>query len=452
MHPLSSGSSGLARPPERPDSYCAPMRNHDAVSRLLERLDASLRDGTFVRLVLSGAKPVGDGPEKILIRRVDLKGEPHLSLTFRHATRDVTKNLALAAGIQWIGERLGSEWPAALLGTTARDWQLVRSEKTGARLISHKPAATEAPSRVHDISRRGMLDDSANDWLHGLGVTDAAGKVRVGMADKHRQIDRYLEILSHLAKDCGWAASPESGRDGSGRESPRREGVASGPGGLVFADMGCGKGYLTFGAWHLFCRTWRQTVRVIGVEARAELVATTRQVAERIGAAGLDFVCGTIDSARLPRLDALVALHACDTATDDALRRGIELGARLIVVAPCCHKELRPGMGKPEPFASVLRHGLMEERLAEWLTDGLRALFLEWAGYRTKLFEFVASEHTPKNLMIAAVRERAPFSDAAAKQRIEDLKRFFDVRHHALDELLARNGEPQSAGGAESHK
>ena len=103
-------------------------------------------------------------------------------------------------------------------------------------------------------------------------------------------------------------------------------------------------------------------------------------------------------------MDALIALHACDTATDDAIRRGIELGAKPIVVAPCCHKELRPQFGKPEPLAPVLRHGVMEERMAEWLTDGLRALFLEWAGYRTKVVEFISSEHTPKNLMIAAVR------------------------------------------------
>ncbi len=203
--------------------------------------------------------------------------------------------------------------------------------------------------------------------------------------------------------------------------------------------MGCGKGYLTFGAWHLFQRIWKQSVRVIGVEARDDLVKATNQLAQQIRADGLEFISGTIQSARLPPVDALIALHACNTATDDAIRRGIELGAKLIVVAPCCHKELRSQLGKPEPLAPVLRHGLMEERMAGWLTDGLRALFLEWAGYRTKVFEFVASEHTPKNLMIAAVREREPFSDEAAKKRIEELKRFFGIEHHALDPF-AGNG------------
>jgi SAM-dependent methyltransferase len=252
------------------------------------------------------------------------------------------------------------------------------------------------------------------------------------MTDKHRQINRYLEIFSHLAKDCGWAGAPNSNlaRAGDSNEPRRRPA-------LQIADMGCGKGYLTFGLWHLVHRVWKQPVRVSGVESRADLVATTNKLAKQIRAEGLEFVSGTIESAKLPQVDALIALHACNTATDDAIKRGIELGAKLIVVAPCCHKEVRPQLGKPEPFAAVLRHGLMGERMAEWVTDGLRSLFLEWAGYRTKVMEFVASEHTPKNLMIAAVREDDPFTDVEARRRIEDLKTFFSIEHHALDPLLA---------------
>jgi SAM-dependent methyltransferase len=202
--------------------------------------------------------------------------------------------------------------------------------------------------------------------------------------------------------------------------------------------MGCGKGYLTFGLWHLVQRVWKQPVRVTGVESRADLVATTNKLAKQIKAEGLEFVSGTIESAKLPHVDALIALHACNTATDDAIRRGIELGAKLIVVAPCCHKEVRPQLGRPEPLAAVLSHGLMEERMAEWVTDGLRALFLEWAGYRTKVMEFVGSEHTPKNLMIAAVREGDPFTDEAARKRIIELKAYFGIGGYALDSLLQK--------------
>ena len=180
-------------------------------------------------------------------------------------------------------------------------------------------------------------------------------------------------------------------------------------------------------------------MRVIGVETRADLVAATNKLARQIKADGLEFIRGEIADAKLPSVDGLIALHACNTATDDAIRRGIELGAKLIVVAPCCHKEVRPQMGKPEPLAAILRHGVMEERMAEWTTDGLRALFLEWAGYRTKLMEFVGSEHTPKNLMIAAVREREPFTDLAARDRVVDVKKFFGIQRHSLDALLAKS-------------
>jgi hypothetical protein len=200
--------------------------------------------------------------------------------------------------------------------------------------------------------------------------------------------------------------------------------------------MGCGKGYLTFGLWHLFARFWKLPVRVLGVEVRPELVNSTNGLARRIRAEGLEFMAGTIESAALPKIDALIALHACDTATDDAIRRGIELGAKLIIVAPCCHKEVRPQLGRPTPLAPVLEHGLMAERMAEWSTDGLRALFLEWAGYQTKMIEFVSTEHTPKNLMIAAVRHAEPFSSKAARDQIDQFKGFFGIKHHSLDSLL----------------
>jgi len=350
-----------------------------------------------VRLVLSAPVAPTEGPERILGRLVELKGRPHLSLTHRHATRDVTQNLPVSVVADWARAQLPGKFRSALLGTTTRDWQL-----TTTQLISHKAATTEAPTRMHDQTRETILDESARDWLHGLGVIDSAGKVRASMTDKYRQINRYLEILTHLAKPL--------------RPQP-------------IADMGCGKGYLTFGAWHLFRRVWGWPVNVVGVEAWPELVATTSQLARQIGAEGLEFRAGTIESVPLPAVDALIALHACDTATDHAIRRGVAAGAKLIIVAPCCHKEVRPQLGKPAPLAAVLVHGIMAERMAEWATDGLRALFLEAAGYRTKLIEFVASEHTPKNLMIAGIRTGRP----GKPENREEFKAFFGIRHHALD-------------------
>lgn len=387
------------------------------VEDFIRHTQASLEDNTFVRLILSGGAAAEGAPKRVLARLIRLRGEPHLSLTLRHATNDVTKNLKLTEVPKWLGFQLNGNFRSALLGTTVREWQLNFPPDKEPWLISHKPNAKTAPSREHDEAKQTWLDATARDWLFGLGVCDDRGRVIPSMADKHRQIHRYLEIFSHLAKDCGWG--PEAG------ESE-----------LILADMGCGKGYLTFGAWHLLCRRWRIPARVIGVETRPDLVKNINQLARKIDAPGLEFVAGNIDSAELPKVDALIALHACNTATDDAIRCGIELGAKLIVVAPCCHKEVRPQLGTPAPLATVLQHGIMAERMSEWVTDGLRALFLEWAGYRTKIMEFVSSDHTPKNLMLAAIRESEPFTNAAAREQIIELKKFFSIEHHALDGLL----------------
>lgn len=392
------------------------MQPSEPAASFAQKTVASLTDGTFVRLVLS--KPVNlELPQKIFGRAVKLRGTLHLSLTLRHPTRDLTQNLTVGEVTPWLLEQLGKNFRSALLGTTTRDWQFISKASGETRLIDHRPADKNAPAREHDQKHAGLLDASAKDWLTGLGILDGDGKVRASMADKHRQINHYLEIVSHLARECGWV--------GGSTANP-----------LHLVDMGCGKGYLTFGLWHLFARAWKQPVHVTGVESRPDLVATTNKLARQLPAAGLEFVRGEIAVTKLAAPDALIALHACNTATDDAIRRGIELGAKLIVVAPCCHQEIRPQLGQPAPFAAVLRHGIMAERMAEWATDGLRALFLEWAGYRTKLMEFIGGEHTPKNLMIAAVRERAAFQDASVRKQIEELKTFLDLKHHALDPLL----------------
>ena len=404
-----------------------------AVERFLAELVTSCADGSLVRVTLSGpvAPATGEfaGVGKILIRLIELKAVPHFSLTFRQPQRDMTRNLPLPEGLVWLRAQLGVTFRNAHLATTRRDWQLGVTSDGDARLLTHHPATKTAPPRAHDEAKHSFLDASARDWLEGLGIADASGKILPTMADKHRQVSRYLEIFAHLAADCGWAGAPTT--------------VDAPP--ITIADMGCGKGYLTFGMWHLFRRVWRRPVRVLGIETRPELAAGADALAQRLDALGLGFMAGEIASAELPPLDALIALHACNTATDDALRRGVEAGARLIVVAPCCHQEVRPQLGQPEPLGAVLRHGIMAERMAEWATDGLRALFLEWAGYRVKLIEFVASEHTPKNLLLAAVKQSEPFRDAAARERIVRFKAFFGIQRHALDAWLdAPPAAPQS--------
>lgn len=388
------------------------------LDRFHERLIASLDAGTFVQLVLSGAGESSETPEKAIGRHVELRRGPVVSFTLRFARRDVTENVALADVPGWVAARVPSLFRNALLGTTERDWQLHVSAAGEARLAGHRPARRDVPPASHDRPKVTLIDGSAQPWLEALGVVDASGRVRPSKADKHAQIRRYVEIVSHLARECGFADAPP-----------------------VIVDMGAGKGYLTFAVWHLFRRVLGLEARVVGVEARPELVNECNRAAAACGVAGLEFVAGDIGGVVLDRADVLIALHACDTATDDAIRRGVALDARLVIVAPCCHRELRPQLGRPAPLAGALRHGLMQERLAEWGTDALRAAVLEWAGYETRVIEFVGSEHTPKNVMIAGIRRQAPFSSPEARARVIELKRFLGVEQQALDPLLDARAE-----------
>ncbi len=383
-----------------------------AVERFTAKLAQSLADRTFIQLALSG--PLAAGATRIAGKPVELKRGAHVSFTIRFPTKDVTENVAQGEVVAWVEARVPSQFRSALLSTTAKDWQLHVAADGAERLAGHPPASQVVPAPAHNRAKTTLLDASANPWLAALGIVDERGAVRPSKAAKHAQIRRYVEILSHLVKECG--------------ELPRE--------GLTVVDVGSGKGNLTFAAWHLFHRVLGHGVRVIGVEARAELTQEAERVARDAGAEGLEFVAGVADSVELPRADVLIALHACDTATDDAIRRGIDARARLIVVAPCCHRELRPQLGRPEPLEAALRHGIMEERFAEWATDALRALFLEWAGYQTRMIEFVGSEHTPKNLMLAGVRRGEPFTSREARERIVGFERFLGIDHQALDPLL----------------
>lgn len=375
-------------------------------------LEESLREGTFVRLTLGKPRGPDRTLQKILVRPVALQGGPHLSFLHRHDTRDITKNLPLAEAVREISRLLGTDFYSAHMFTTRRGVQLEFNKKGEPRL-SYGSAAPQAADPAHDREKHRLLPAASRDWLQALGVVNADGSVRPGMADKHRQIHKFTEIISHLVAE---ARLPE--------DRPTE-----------IADMGCGKGYLTFAVHDWFEHVGRRSCRVTGIEVRPDLVEFCNRVAHDTQRPKLSFVAGDIGRAHLPHLDILIALHACDTATDDALARGVQVGAALIVVAPCCQKELRPQLTPPPVLAPVLRHGIWQERHAEFATDALRSLLLEWAGYDTKAFEFISTEHTAKNVMIAATKRAVP-DDFAARDRhaadIRALAAFYGIKSHAL--------------------
>ena len=392
--------------------------NDSAISRFLARLAASLQEGTFVKLTLGHPAAPESPLRKLLLRPVTLRGETRCSVVSRFVTRDETKNYAFSEIPTLVAGKLGPEFLSAHLFTESETVQLELGAKPRLKIV----AAPRAPAPLeHDRNRVRWVDAGA-PYLRALEVTDSRGKVRERMGDKFRQIERFVDLLA--------SAFHESSLAGSGQP-------------LTLCDMGSGKGYLTFAAYDYFQRVEKRPISVTGVETREDLTRLCNGAAQECGFEKLHFTCSPIADYPLPpRLDILVALHACNTATDDALYAGIRAGAQILLAAPCCHKEARPQVDRAQaagPLGDILRHGLFAERHAEMATDALRALLLERSGYRVRVSEFVAAEHTAKNVMLIATQRREALpaeSLADLDRRIAQLKAFYGIEHHRLEQLL----------------
>jgi len=405
----------------------------------LAALNASIDDASFESLVLSKNRTAGGEPNAIRIRLIALKGERALSFVAAHATREVTSNLPVEKGIAAVAAFLDpARVPAfahATLHAAGGDSQLLVSKKGKVTLRRHDRGAVDvddAGSRggaatAHDRARERRLPLDLPFWAE-LGITDAAHRLVPSMTRKWRQIDKFLEILDH-ALDALPAPPP-----GRGAEPIR------------VVDYGSGKGYLTFAVHEHLRRRFGVAPQVTGVELRAELVAFCNGVAERSGCAGLTFVAGDLRSVAPAAMDVMIALHACDTATDHAIDLGLRAGARVLVCSPCCHQELRPQIMRPRLLSGLLRHGVHLGQEAEMVTDSMRALLLETCGYDAQVFEFVSLEHTSKNKMILAKRRGGPGAghEARARAELDDLKSFYGIREQRLETLLRR--APADAG------
>lgn len=413
------------------------MTPHDAsITRFFQTLTTAARDGHLVRVVLSsptgGPSALGPGLRRTVARRVQLKRGPALSVVHSYETRDETKNFDFDAAEGALLPLLGAPYAIATVMTTHDEHEL-RRRKDGRWRLSHRALATPraTPSEAHDHSKTRLLTERARAYLEPLHIVDATGKVRAGLEHKHRQLHRYIEILDGLLRRQRWPA-----------DEPLR-----------VVDVGAGKGYLTFALYDHLTHGLGLRADVLGIEARPGLVDDANALATRLGFHGLRFQQALAADAHLEGTDVLIALHACDTATDDALAGGLAAKARLIVTAPCCHKELRPQLhAHDEGLAALLGHGILAARQADLVTDEARALCLQYAGYDTDVFEFIDAEHTAKNIMIAALRERRadlPRSEdpkaARAKERLVALRALFGFHTQHLQDKLGLGEAPTEA-------
>lgn len=377
----------------------------DAVQNFVDCLRDSLAT-SFVKLTLSDYAGAEPDLKKIAVRKITVKREEKLSFTYSYKTRDIVKNYTADDALVRVMELLQSGFAKATLFTTDFDLSYPSLQK-------QKPTQTQVPSLDHDRVKSRHVETMGKKYLQALKITDAKGDVFKNAQDKYKQIDKYIEILGGLL-----AAHPNVRR---------------------VADMGAGKGYLTFALYDYMTSALKREAKVTGVEYRKDLVALCNTIAADSHFTGLNFVQGTIENYDGAGIDLLIALHACDTATDDAIAKGIAAGSELIVVAPCCHKQIRREMekGAAMPALSpILKHGTFLERQAEMATDALRALYLEASGYAVKAFQFISDAHTPKNVMIVAEKSNAKPDRDSILAKAAALKDALGIKTHYLEKLL----------------
>jgi hypothetical protein len=384
------------------------------IEKFITEFVESLRAETFVKLTLGTYKGDDAQLQKLLIRLIETRKGERLFFLYRYDTRDTAKNHDFHEGVRILRELLGESFFTGHLFTTANDFQLEIGRKGRSRLNVAKPTFRSRPERLHDREKRRYVNPGSF-YLQALGITTDVGAVRDKQQDKWRQINRFIETLAGFVEKSAL--------------NDRRS--------LRILDMGSGKGYLTFATYDYFRNIRGVDVQVTGVDSKSNLVTLCNDIARSADFAGLRFENARIGEYEVENVDILIALHACNTATDDAVFQGIRSKAEMIIVAPCCHQELRPQITPPAMFRDVFKHGVMLEREAESITDGLRSLLLERAGYATRIFEFVSVEHTPKNNMIVGTRTGKPADTARYDAEIAAIKGFYGISRQRLETLLA---------------
>ncbi|WP_336931041.1 SAM-dependent methyltransferase [Acinetobacter tandoii] len=392
--------------------------------QFLDAVQQALETHSFERLILSQYKGEMQQLEKMTFRVIELQQQPVLNVLYRHKTQDVTKNYPISDAMQIIVEHLACCKQGNLFAST-QDVQLKRNKKKDLLTITQKTATAKNEARAaqaHDRSKHRFVEQESL-FLKHLGITDTQGQIIPSMARKWKQINKFVEIFS-----------------GALTQLPNQNQA------LQVVDFGSGKGYLTFALYDYLAKQ-QQVPFVTGVELNEKMVQFCQHVAEASGFKQLDFFQGDVRTYQPERLDVMIALHACDVATDFAIHTGIRLNAQMIMCAPCCHKELRPQLKSPDVLKPMLHFGIHAGQQAEMLTDTIRALLLKAYGYETKVFEFVALEHTSKNKMILATK-RADFvaPDATVLAQIEALKNMYGIQKHSLELLLNNQWDQQDIG------
>ncbi len=324
----------------------------------------SIAEKTFIKLTLGKMRGKSQELKNVYVRELEIKAEKKLSFIYRYQTRDEAKNYNIDEAKLIVEELLGSKLMRAHLFTTKSDSTFSINKKGKGFLIKGKPTLSQVEDKEHDRKKKRYVEATAL-YLEQLGITDKSGDVRPKMVDKFKQISKYIELLYPILQQV----------------RPKER--------IKIADMGAGKGYLTFALYDYLTKESDYNIEMVGVEQRKDLVDLCNKIALENRFENLRFEQGSIEDFKYDKLNVLIALHACDTATDDAIFHGIKANASVIVCAPCCHKQIRKQMNADVEQLPQLKFGILMERQAEMITDTIRALIMEQKGYESKIFEFI---------------------------------------------------------------
>lgn len=371
---------------------------------------------TIVRIVLSGRRRnMQTISERIDIRPVSIKEKLHFQVSTSDGRAVTTKNY-LPTELP-INKYIRSGYANLLIEGIDESFSL-RITKKDEPLISITSGAGTV-DLAHDKKKERLLD-AADPFLREVGISDASGQIKPSKSDKYRQVEEFLRLLTPTltsAIEAGQIMKPTSAAP------------------LTIVDLGCGHAYLTFAA-HQYLRSIGMNVKVVGIDVRTTSRDRNNEIAKKLGITdSIEFRAEEIADTTLMQADVAIALHACDTATDDAIAWAVKADAKLMLIAPCCHHDIQSQLSEtPEPWSLITRYGIMRERLGDLLTDSLRMQILKLRGYRVEAIEFIGGEHTPRNLMIRAVKTGAPI-EAIEVTRYEEMIAAWKVKP-ALARLL----------------
>ena len=381
------------------------------LEKFLNQVSMAAEQSSLVKMTLSKPAQKHDELRNVYVKPVLIKEKRLFAFTYHYERRDEVKNYDASQMLDILNEMLPNRFLNAVLFTVNEDVTLLVSSKGKATIQTKRVQECREQNLEHD-KQKARLINPANPWWYQLGLTTREGKITADMQHKFKQIYKYAEIVESLIKPMKF--------DGT----------------VHIADMGAGKGYLTFALYELLTQKLNMDVDIKGVEIRPDLVLKINEIIKSSGLKGLEFVESSIEAYHPEKLDVLIALHACNTATDDAIASGIKAGAELIVCAPCCHKQIRQEMEHSGRYDAITRYGIFLERQAVMITDTIRALVLEYFGYKTQVMEFIEMEHTPKNVLLVGRKTSKNAKDPKILQQIADLKARYGIERHYLETAL----------------